>query len=570
MRCPHCGFHHLDYQSRCVKCRKLMPEKEAWPEPTEDSISEITLDGEEKAPEAATSDDTGDEVSDITVVVSEEESGSVSMAREVSLEDSGSIEKDEIDADATDAIEIHEEQTTGGATDMILAAMASTDEIDLSPDPDYADESMTERETVPHGERSEGTASLMADLDGLIGEETGSGQSTSELVGPELFHKTSPPEEEQSSDDTVPDDEASLEADAEPVESGPDGEEAIPVEAAAPLEFESTEPEEKAEQGQEESAASPDTDDSENAISEAPEEDTSHGEWESSIASPGNTDHLPEEADGPGAVSYGDDTEEGLSVPTAPLSDSSHSSADMPLADGSDSISMSESDRPSGDMEDRLEYFFNFGKKEEKVTGYPTPEPEPDEDESQIRIRPASEDAEPEHMRLPFDDSTGSGSFGSRGVRPVRQEADERPSLPLGMLLRRTGAGLFDLVIWIVMGLVLYKAAGLLAGAPSLHGSLAEWVLMVVLPITIMTGVLALLYGGLFASIVGGTPGMLITGLRYSDGNGGRPSLAKSFINAAIYVATLAPFGLVLIMGMGSSPEEGLHGRFSGLKVVKA
>ncbi len=155
---------------------------------------------------------------------------------------------------------------------------------------------------------------------------------------------------------------------------------------------------------------------------------------------------------------------------------------------------------------------------------------------------------------------------GIRAFRPGASMSAERLA-ELGLLFRRIGAGVFDLAVWAVLGAVLLTGAKALAGAGDFGGTFLEWSYLIGLPLLIMTAILALVYGSLFVSVTGGTPGMMLLGLRFVSEGGGRPSLNKSFAATAFYLLSLAPAGLGLLSVLRERGKGGFHTRLAGLTV---
>ncbi len=155
----------------------------------------------------------------------------------------------------------------------------------------------------------------------------------------------------------------------------------------------------------------------------------------------------------------------------------------------------------------------------------------------------------------------------SRKDKPV--ESEEEISVASGdLLLRRVGAGAVDVAIWFLFGVLLYGGAVLLAGP--LDASGGEWFLMALFPVVIMSFVLALVYGSLFSSMTGSTPGMMVCGLRMEDEQGERPGLQQAFARTGLYLACLLPLGLGFLTMFAGGPDKSWFERATGTRVVKA
>ncbi|MFO8055783.1 MAG: RDD family protein [bacterium] len=146
--------------------------------------------------------------------------------------------------------------------------------------------------------------------------------------------------------------------------------------------------------------------------------------------------------------------------------------------------------------------------------------------------------------------------------------AEESTSANGGFLLRRVLSGAIDLLIWLCFGGLLYAGARLIGGPP--EASLQQWLVMVVFPLAVMSAILAMVYGGLFASMSGRTPGMMLCGSRMEDHEGKRPGLPRAFTRAGFYILCLAPFGLGLLTMLAGGPEGNLFDRITGTRVIKA
>jgi len=95
---------------------------------------------------------------------------------------------------------------------------------------------------------------------------------------------------------------------------------------------------------------------------------------------------------------------------------------------------------------------------------------------------------------------------------------------------RRIGAGLFDFLVWVNLGLAMFEGALLITGAGPFYASAGQWAFMVVLPMMIVWAMVATAYGSLFGSLLGMTPGMMVFKLRLAAESGGPPKLKSALI----------------------------------------
>lgn len=198
------------------------------------------------------------------------------------------------------------------------------------------------------------------------------------------------------------------------------------------------------------------------------------------------------------------------------------------------------------------------------------------DEESQIEIAPrgVADHGAPLPLELPLGAAgASSGERGNmetgRGIRAVRGRRAKKAARPGAWLmnLRRAGAGLFDVAVWAALGLALYKGA-VLANGQALHGSAWEWLSLVAFPLMIMSGILALVYGSLFGSITGRTPGMMIFGLKLAAVDGQKPALARSFVRTGVFILSLVPMGAGLLFALFGD-KGALHDRLSGIRVER-
>ena len=146
-------------------------------------------------------------------------------------------------------------------------------------------------------------------------------------------------------------------------------------------------------------------------------------------------------------------------------------------------------------------------------------------------------------------------------------EEEEIATASGDLLLRRVGAGAVDVAIWCLLGGLLYGGTHLLAGPVGTGG---EWNFMALFPVIIMSLVLALVYGSLFSSMIGRTPGMMVCGVRMEDEHGKRPGLPQAFGRTALYMACLVPLGLGFLTMFAGGPDKSWFEKATGTRVVKA
>ncbi len=200
--------------------------------------------------------------------------------------------------------------------------------------------------------------------------------------------------------------------------------------------------------------------------------------------------------------------------------------------------------------------------------------PEEEEDFSEIEINPVDTDAGTEDTAPipPFEDHTPSQPPVRRPATtsPAKHVKEEEKAGEAALMIRRAAGASFDLMVWAAMGALLFKGAQLLAGRPVLSGSVLEWTWMVALPLSIMLFMLALVYGGLFGAVAGRTPGMMLAGLKLVNGQDSRPSLWQSLSCTALFILSVVPLGMGLVLGMRGRPRTWMHCRIPGVKVERA
>jgi uncharacterized RDD family membrane protein YckC len=242
-----------------------------------------------------------------------------------------------------------------------------------------------------------------------------------------------------------------------------------------------------------------------------------------------------------------------------------------------------ETSASTGWEEKKLDKFFEESA-DEAVAAPPVveeavaPAPVFEEDDSQIEIKPLALKPPPGHdphpLELPLADQSEPSHPSlppGKGLRAARSRNRRSPANPVSWLLiiRRAGSGVFDLAVWAALAFFLYKAAVLVNGLNSLHGTAWEWARLVAIPLLIMAGVLALVYGSLFGSIIGRTPGMMIFGLKLSAPDGNRPALSRAFLRTAVFILSVIPMGAGIFISL-FAPKGAFHDRLSGIKVEKA
>lgn len=551
MKCPYCGFRHLTAQERCARCRKSM---DGVPEEQSnfggETSFEITLSGYE---------DTGPEASDLSFSLEANE------ASDTGISDTGTNEVSPAEA----------------------ASPSSASASDLIPEPENPDpvnkKGMSDDTTVP-GKLDE------PDPVDRTANESDSGIAVDESSEPsvteqdpdqevlsalsDLIKETTPAQEEEELDDIT-------DVLAEEVS----GSEALPIlqkvdEALNPSHQISTDSNPASEEVR-------DLLDNLNAASVRPEE-----EEEEKHSSPSVPSSVIE-----GSASQSDsiepvqmqeasiDVQEPRAMDSAQVMNEPEPEADQspasPIAMDEpsleDIVPAEESGLYGGESEERrLDAFFKTSE-ERQVTNESEGQ-EPDEDEiSIIEIQPVVE-PEPEPVSAPrpslmFGDDLPppEPAIKSKGFRGIRNRQVKGNNFFKGreLGLRRAGAGLVDFCVWVGFGLMLFKASQFVTGYEAIQGTAGEWALLVVMPLAIMAGILTMVYASLFGSITGQTPGMMLFGLRMAGRNGEKPRLDRVFLKTGIFLVSVLPLGLGLVLELRENSGEGPYDRILGIRVER-
>lgn len=627
MRCPHCGFKHLEVQERCLRCRKpLRAEDGSFPESSDSSIEIRSL----QSPAAEESIEASAEVAGSLAIeptadglesLLGAESDSRSMELVLEREDEACEEPGEENlrytfGDSGSAAAVEETgDVPDEASDLALAAdEASMPEPEADPEKDdeAAAPSADVELVAPEPVNVEPEVELEVMAGGIepADEDDYTEPAPPEALAPDEESDTtellegSGGIEEDGGEDAAPD-----EAEALPrsEESSPgDAEVGLSEESASvPLDDEEMVDPEDAAFPETEADAPPESDEarferevvaalageitagsleSTPGLERAAEEDSAGGAdvlaGDGSLADGGDDEVSGEASAGLDPLSVpGDDTARAVmaimdaeAVPEdLPFEESviemegAESGADS-MSVGTDSMSVGADSAGVGTEERRLDAFFNQGEESAASA---------DEDDSKIELgAPAEPALPPEPLCLPLgDDSTGgSTSTGrGRGVRSVRvtRPRKTRDRTAMFLTIRRAAAGGFDLLIWIVLGWVLFRSAQAVTGLDSLHGTAFEWAYLVLMPMTVITAVLAMIYGGLFGAMIGRTPGMMIFGLRLMGPDGGSPRPARAFVRTGVLLLGILPLGAGLIFVLLGGDKGGLHDRLSGLRVER-
>jgi uncharacterized RDD family membrane protein YckC len=167
----------------------------------------------------------------------------------------------------------------------------------------------------------------------------------------------------------------------------------------------------------------------------------------------------------------------------------------------------------------------------------------------------------------PGEGSSSLTATSSRSLTPTGEESALFAKIDHRLLLSRAGAGAVDFAVWLCIGAVLFTGARALSGFAPLHGSAQDWAVLVLLPVVFMSSLLALIYAGLFSSLSGRTPGMMIFGLKVADSTGARPPAHRAFIRAGLFIMGLLPLGIGLLpLAAG---QESFLDRCSGTTVTR-
>ena len=135
------------------------------------------------------------------------------------------------------------------------------------------------------------------------------------------------------------------------------------------------------------------------------------------------------------------------------------------------------------------------------------------------------------------------------------------------MTLKNAVAGMLDMAVWTAMGIILFELSTFFVGANNLHGTAGDWVSLVILPVMIMTSILALLYGGLFGTIIGRTPGMMACGLHMVGKDGKRPDINSAFIRAGLVIGATVTMGISMLPSLRSKSDKTFISKISGVSV---
>lgn len=550
MKCPYCGFRHLTAQERCARCRKSMdgvPEEQS--NIGGETSFEITLSGYE---------DTGPEASDLSFSLEANE------ASDTGISDTGTNEVSPAEA----------------------ASPSSASASDLIPEPENPDpvnkKGMSDDTTVP-GKLDE------PDPVDRAANESDSGIAVDESSEPsvteqdpdqevlsalsDLIKETPPAQEEEELDDIT-------DVLAEEVS----GSEALPIlqkvdEALNPSQQISADSNPASEEVR-------DLLDNLNAASvsaEEEEEQHSSPSLQSSVIeeSASQSDSIePVHAQEASINRQKPPAMDSAPVMNEPEPEADQSPASPMAMDGQsleDIVPAEESGLYGGESEERrLDAFFKTSE-ERQVTNESEGQ-DPGEDEiSIIEIQPVVE-TEPGPVSAPrpslmFEDQAPSPepAIKSKGFRGIRNRQIKGNNFFKGreLGLRRAGAGLVDFCVWVGFGLMLFKASQFVTGYEAIQGTAGEWALLVVMPLAIMAGILTMVYASLFGSITGQTPGMMLFGLRMAGRNGEKPRLDRVFLKTGIFLVSVLPLGLGLILELRVNSGEGPYDRLLGIRVER-
>lgn len=525
MRCPHCGFRHLEWQQRCARCRKPLPD---------DCPDEMSMTGEmsvDSAPE-----------------------NSPKLHREVPPREEPTEGREK---DLTEPMEYTVGDNSAGSFHSSIEVQPPSPKPEITAEEQSDEHSLSSASAT--GEDSSATDRLSLE-DLSVADECSDDEAISAGLDEikRILSAASPeePENEEKSEgsDQVDDesvwtrDEAELSLDREP--SPPPG---PPESMLSPKEI----------------MVDTNVDDALiTSMMETRPGTRSAPEFDDSESGDADESDGPEPLDEESAETELEPSESGLSSPSRenimePDGECSGTGSDSGLAEGSDC----EESRGSTDGS-----FDNFHEPD-------PPEGEGDESEddelSQIRISPRAQEeiADEPKSAFPFLDESEPSQEPPAGIRAVRP-VTARPRKPksagrVGALVRTAGTAVVDLTAWTLMGVLLFKGAKLVTGLEVLNGTAWEWITLVLAPLLIMVVILALVYGGMFGSVIGRTPGMMMFGLRITGEQGSKPSSIQAFLATAIFIASVLPLGAGLILGLRKGELAGFHGRLSKLKVER-
>jgi uncharacterized RDD family membrane protein YckC len=161
-------------------------------------------------------------------------------------------------------------------------------------------------------------------------------------------------------------------------------------------------------------------------------------------------------------------------------------------------------------------------------------------------------------------------------TRPAR---DAAPTFHAAGFWRRLGGAIIDLAIIAPVCLLLGWLAGNLTGIhlpAARYRSLDFWLDLLLASDPALVGglglsiAIALIYALIFQVATGRTPGMRAVGARVIDLYGDDPTVRRSLLRTAGYLAALGTLGLGFLWIAFDSEKRGLHDYLSGTFVVKA
>jgi len=513
MECPHCGFHLLEYRSRCVKCKRPLPrispsERESLYRYGEDSMS-IGAAG------------MADAIAPRPVAPPPESRGETRPhAKPPARNAPRPVEAEEMSEASFSIPEPRKERAETTAAGIEEPADRSSSRIDTQAGasqeetyPSFAEElADTKAEQAGDETGRETGDELQAAATGPCpGPDEAAACGTDEVEDQPPLEETSPRFEDDETTDLLPDEDSGFRAEASDCTSGLDEvEKALRAEDAGEAE--------------------------EHAFGSRREEPPPSAPRQG----PGRN-----AAEGTGEMSAWPDTGE-------------ESFSHMERVEGRQvelGAGGGEPDKASNER--RVPSTLRF----ESFPAGEEPADREDRDISRIEIRGSASDESGSGPRLPFESD-------EYAVSADYQAADPGPPPPsrdwsgLWLALHRAAAGLFDLAVWALMCLTLFKGAMMAGGGVALRLSAPEWAALFGLPLFMMAVILALTYGGLFGHVIGRTPGMMIFGLKLESVKGGRPALSQAAAYSLVFIVSMVPAILNLLPGLraGAQFMENLAG----------
>ncbi len=163
----------------------------------------------------------------------------------------------------------------------------------------------------------------------------------------------------------------------------------------------------------------------------------------------------------------------------------------------------------------------------------------------------------PEQRRLTLDPPPSEFSRPPYENEPVD---DDFSSIPREVIISRVLAGLVDLLIPVILGLIFVFSASWLVGLNFFSAEATRWWVIFSFAFFVHNSIF-------FLWTSGQTPGMYLTELRVIDGENREPGMFKTFARVVLFlISAVTVVGLVLAL---FDPQcRALHDRLTGTKVV--